>query len=505
MSDFHFVAVLTYGKEKHGNKSNFKLGRGAGPDVLLMLFSNHAREFVSPRASYRYINLDVKGATTYKNYLVLRVTPEENGQIEAICRGQGSYTWVYLWENETRRWLEFPCSPQAHYIDPSSYGGSCPKFVPTAAPFITPSKSVSESERTDEIGGLTFTQLGNWWWIAGDTYTHKDVLKQAGARWSAKRRQWYFKGKTLPQSIRSLGGTSEQRPAAAPERSFVASAASVRIENTTSDSTASSEPAHDDPRDVEATASQDPKSDVPAAIEPAVRVIKPESTPTSRGPDNIQFAIQQMKAAPGAVAQSCRIRQSIAQIPQEYVGELTGSISGNVHCYGYAVHQGICVYLNFGGPRMAIEAIRAKLGKGEMVNCVPWDGQAVELTAGEGNTGMYTDFMQNIPEARFTSVILLHEQVVAPLYGGKSQTFILCTDEAQAVAKLKYHITQLVTIPVFDAWADYLWDAGALASLVFKVRCAGGVDLRGVELDADAWVRLISGGLEQKVIALPSL
>ena len=39
---------------------------------------------------------------------------------------------------------------------------------------------------------------------------------------------------------------------------------------------------------------------------------------------------------------------------------------------------------------MAVEAIRAKLIKGEIANCVPWDAPAVELTAGEGNTGMYT-------------------------------------------------------------------------------------------------------------------
>ena len=161
------------------------------------------------------------------------------------------------------------------------------------------------------------------------------------------------------------------------------------------------------------------------------------------------------------------------------------------------------MYLNFGGPRTAVEAIRAKFSKGEAVTCVPWDGAAVELAPGEGSTGKYRDFMQNIPEARYTSVILLHEQVTAPNYGGKSRTCIVRTDEAQAVTMLKHHVTQLVNVPVFDAWADYLWDAGALASLVSQPLRAGGVDLWSVELDTDAWTRLICGGLRERVIMFP--
>ena len=77
MSDFHFIAVLTYGKEKHGDQSDFKLGQGAGMSVLLALFGDRAREFVVPRASYRYVNLDVKGVSAHHNYLVLNVTPDE--------------------------------------------------------------------------------------------------------------------------------------------------------------------------------------------------------------------------------------------------------------------------------------------------------------------------------------------------------------------------------------------------------------------------------------------
>jgi len=204
MSDFYFIAVLTYGKEKHGDQSDFKLGQGAGMSVLLALFGSHAREFVVPRASYRYVNLDVKGISAHRNYLVLNVTPDEKAQVDSICRQQGSYTWVYLWEQDSRRWLEFPSAPQAHYIDPSSYGGSCPKFPPTHAKFVTPSKLTDDAPESKSVGSLTFTQSSDWWWIGGDTYPHREALRDAGAQWSKSRHEWYYKGHDLPQAIRNL-------------------------------------------------------------------------------------------------------------------------------------------------------------------------------------------------------------------------------------------------------------------------------------------------------------
>ena len=215
MSDFHFIAVLTYGKEKHGDQSDFKLGQGAGMNVLLTLFGNRAQEFVVPRASYRYVNLDVKGINAHRNYLVLNVTPDEKAQVETICRKHGSYTWVYLWENDTRRWLEFPSAPQAHYIDPSSYGGSCPKFPPTHAKFVTPSKLTDHAPESKSVGSLTVIQSGDWWWIAGDTYPHREALRSAGAHWSKSRREWYYKGQALPQAIRDLAASQ-----AAPQPTF---------------------------------------------------------------------------------------------------------------------------------------------------------------------------------------------------------------------------------------------------------------------------------------------
>jgi len=237
---------------------------------------------------------------------------------------------------------------------------------------------------------------------------------------------------------------------------------------------------------------------------PKIRIIKPMSD--NAEPDAVITAIRQTKAEALPVLQSNSAssgKRNLVRIPQTPCGELTGSITGNVWCYGWAVHEGICIYLNLGGPRMAVEAIRAKLAKGDQVSCVPWDAPGVELTAGEGNTGMYTAFTQNIPEAKFTSLILLHKTVTQPNYGGKSTTFILHVSDEQAMAQLRHHVTKLVKVPVFFDWTGYLWQAGQSAMLVRKTRSAGGLDVLAVDLDVDSWTRLMTGGLSQGIIRLP--
>ena len=233
-----------------------------------------------------------------------------------------------------------------------------------------------------------------------------------------------------------------------------------------------------------------------------VRVIKPETLP-----ENLQNAIQVAKQQPSLNISGKPVSSAkLSPIAQKYVGELTGSITGQVFCYGYASHNEILLFLNMGGPRMAIEAIRAKLSKGEIVNLIPWDAPAIELSAGEtdgkANTGMFTAYLNNIPEAKFTSAILVHEWLIQPNYKGKSLTAIFRTSAEQAVAKLLYHVRQLVNIPVFDAWASYLYHAGQNAGLIRKPRSAGDIDLLLLDLDAEAWTRLITGGLANKVISL---
>jgi hypothetical protein len=187
------------------------------------------------------------------------------------------------------------------------------------------------------------------------------------------------------------------------------------------------------------------------------------------------------------------------------VGELTGSVVANVFCYGYATHTGKLIYLNMGGPRSGVEAIRAKLAKGQSINLVPDEGPSVELTPGEGITGIYTAFINNMSEARFVSMILVHEEWIEPNYNGNSTTYIMQVDEEQAKGQLLHHIRELVSVPVFPQWIDYLWQAGQTAMLLRNCHAEGGIILKSLDLDASAWKRLITGGVANNIINIPQL
>jgi hypothetical protein len=622
MADLHILAIHTYGSQRVKAPgtiqmvSAYKLGYSSAVcEVLLALYGAKARDVSSPHASYRYLQID--GETTVRHgYLLLNVTADELARAEAVTR-QHQRAAVFLWQDE--RWLELPHGRNPAYAESSSRS---PGFNPSGFRPVSP----STGEKEAAVAGIRAEKSQRdpnqkpWYWILGDTYPQRETLKRWGARFSSKRRAWYFVGWELPDGIKRLiteYATTEAEPTTpieddAPCSDEEASAilgVSVKSNLSVEPPKADEPPRlfqmgqtvyarHDletpdgkaIPTGTQGTISRlynrnsqhgwsydvdfaeivtgwyfereltdlepipgirvthgvvvppdaalpptdadlkralvesghqpeplviDTPSIEPEAIpEPEtseesqpIRIFKPQSFPTDGTPlDEVQTAIVQAKTQPTPVLHRTTVPQkrTLAAIGQSCVGELTGSITGNVWCYGYGIHDGVCVFVNMGGPRMAVEAIRAKLSKGDIVNCVPWDAPAVELTAGEGNTGMYHDFMQNIPEAKFTSLILCHDLLIHPNYGGKSTTFILRTDEAQAAAKLKHHVTELVKVPVFDEWAGYLYHAGQSAMLVRPTRSAGSIDLLSVTLDVDAWTRLITGGIEQGVIALPA-
>jgi len=117
---------------------------------------------------------------------------------------------------------------------------------------------------------------------------------------------------------------------------------------------------------------------------------------------------------------------------------------------------------------------------------------------------MYTAYLQSIPEARFTSVILVHEWISQPDFNGKSTTFLFRVDEMQAMAKLKHLVTELVSVPVFDTWTSYLWRAGQRTGLVHPTELGGAIDLLTISLNRDAWTELLAGGLTGTAISLPT-
>jgi hypothetical protein len=622
MAEQHILAVHTYGSQRvkqpgtNQMVSAYKIGySSAACETLLALYGAKARDVSSPHASYRYVQIE--GDTTVRHgYLLLNLTADELVQAEAVTR-QHQRAAVYLWRDD--RWLELPHGRNPAYAESAARSG--PGFNPSGFRPVAP----STGEKETAIEGIRAEKSQRdpnqkpWFWLLGDTYPQRETLKRHGARFSSKRRAWYYVGWELPDGIKQLiteyvttepvatttqveddAPCSEEEAAAIlgvpvksklsaespqpdePARLFeIGQPVYARHELETPDGKAiptgtqgtisrlynrnvthgwsydvdftnigtgwyfereltdlkpipgirithgsvvppgaASPPTDaelkralvDSGHQPEALADESmsaepetpPETDTPQEPQ-TIRVFKPQPIPIDGTPlDEVQTAIVQAKTHSTTVLHpAVSQKRTLAVIGQSYVGELTGSITGNVYCFGYAIHEGICVFVNMGGPRMAVEAIRAKFSKSEIVNCVPWDAPAIELTSGEGNSGMYHDYFQNIPEAKFTSLILCHDLLVNPNYGGKSTTFILRTDEAQAAAKLKHHVTELVKVPVFDEWAGYLYHAGQTAMLVRQTRSAGDIDLLSVDLDIDAWTRLITGGIEQGVITLP--
>jgi hypothetical protein len=613
----NILAIATYGAQrvKHPQTkqmvSAYKMGySSAASAVLLALYGDKACDVSSKHASYHYIQVDGDVVVRH-GYILLKVGDEPLRQAETITR-RFHRAAVFLWRDG--KWRELPTSRQSEYTEPLSR--SVPDFNPSSLRLV----DAASGEKDAALEGMIVEKSQRdpnekaWFWIMGDTYPHRELLKRWGCRWSKKRRCWYYIGWALPSAVEQL--VQEHRAAESPDSETSADDAPCTLEEAADilgvtvkpEAAISAEPprlyalnavvyAHHDletpdgkpiptgtrgiitrlynrnarhgwsydvqfdgigegwyferkltglepisgiritrgavvppdaelpPTDADIKRSliemgQQPESlpttveavhsdnTEPANVAASIRVLKPQSRPSDGAePDAVQTAIQQVKAVPMTQTpsvQSSNGKKLLIPIPHQPVGELTGSISGHVWCYGYSVHEGTAIYLNLGGPRMAVEAIRARLAKGEIVNCVPWDAPAVELTAGEGNTGMYTAFLQNIPEAKFTSLILLHEQVMQPNYGGKSTAFIVRVSDEQATMQLKHHVTELVKVPVFDDWADYLYHAGQTAMLVRKTRCAGGLDVLAIDLDVDAWTRLLTGGLEQSIINLPA-
>ena len=43
------------------------------------------------------------------------------------------------------------------------------------------------------LSGIEIELCGAWLWVSGETRAHKDALKAAGLRWSAKKSMWYWR------------------------------------------------------------------------------------------------------------------------------------------------------------------------------------------------------------------------------------------------------------------------------------------------------------------------
>ncbi len=501
----HILAIHSYGSHRVKHPSTKKMVSAqkigytsVAADLLLALYGDLAQDVSSNRASYRYIQ--ITGDTTVRyGYLLLKLSDTELAQAEALTKLHHR-AGAYVYRNDI--WLELPNQRHPEYSQPPARSG--PNFTPTGYRIV--SASTGEKEAADGITVEVSQRSPEdkpWHWLHGNTYPHRDLLRNEGARWSKKRRAWYFIGWELTNAIQQL--LDEHKP----DQNAVAMSDDAPCSDEEAEQILGVKLLPKPVRAQDNSSSNDDVSDVPENDGedteeeeiPAIRIIKPQFS--SDEPDAVQTAIQQFKSAPVVTTLVRSQRPTRWQLPEEACGELTGSITGQVWCYSWAVYDGTCIFLSMGGPRTAVEAIRAKLSKGDIVNLIPDDAPAIELTAGEGNTGMYTDYLHNMPEAKFTSLMLAHEMLVEPNYGGKSTTFIFHLSDEQAMAQLKHHVTELVNVPVFNGWSGYLWQAGQSAMLLRKTRSNDCLNLWTVELDVDSWTRIITGGLSAGIIQLP--
>lgn len=488
----HTIAVSTYGSHRVSHPitkqkvSAYKLGyTGAARAALLALLPSDAHDVTSRRASYHYVQI-TPNVPIYRGWLLFRVTDAERDAVAAATTREHRAD-VYLWRDSA--WLAFPDSDHPDY---HTNGG--PSFDPSGHRTYTP----STGEKTSGAQGIIVerSQLDPdklpWWWLSGDTYPYRETLKRWGCRWSRRRKAWYVIGAALPDAVQALVDRVNAE---------VESAADEPV----------SEDAHD-PCSVEEAAvlGTQVKPTVPATKPP-----EPEPEPPSDGGVRVRTPVTSEREDLEAVVSSYtpsasdETMSTSGPLATTYCGELTGAITGFVYCYGAAIHDETLLYLNMGGPRSSVEAIRAKLSKGQAVSLIPPDGPGIELSPGtdargDAVTGAYTDYTTRISEAKFQHTILVHELAIDPNYGGASTTFFFRTDPAQGRAKLREHVFALVGIPVFRDWERYLWDAGKAAMLVRSPRVYGGADLVLVDLDRTAWERLITGGVEAGHIALPA-
>lgn len=81
---------------------------------------------------------------------------------------------------------------------PAGDSGAKPEEAPKDSPEQEPAQDSPEDgeqaiRRAAEEFGLAIRETSLCLWLAGDTKPHKDALKKAGAKWSAKKGAWYFR------------------------------------------------------------------------------------------------------------------------------------------------------------------------------------------------------------------------------------------------------------------------------------------------------------------------
>ncbi|WP_233981881.1 J domain-containing protein [Pectobacterium versatile] len=55
------------------------------------------------------------------------------------------------------------------------------------------------------LSGVIYEVIGNWIWISGNTFEHKQALKDIDCKWAAKKQQWFYR----PEEHKSMRNRRE--------------------------------------------------------------------------------------------------------------------------------------------------------------------------------------------------------------------------------------------------------------------------------------------------------
>ena len=282
--------------------SAYKMGyMSAAPDTLLALYGTRARDVSSRQASYRYVALE-GDVTVRHGYLLVKLNADELARAERVTR-QFERAAVYLWREG--QWHEFPTRRTPDYTPIAGRAG--PDFDPAGYRAVSP----ATGEKDAAVEGIRAEKSQRspdekpWWWLSGDTYPHRETLRRYGARFSKRRKAWYFIGHELPPALQSLVTTVDSAEALAegddlppddvpptPQDGEDRLDGSAAAENPLSPSESGDDTIPPD-LPVEQITSEPSSADVPH-----IRVIKPLTSTDDNAPDDVQRAIQQAKTEP---------------------------------------------------------------------------------------------------------------------------------------------------------------------------------------------------------------
>lgn len=190
-----------------------------------------------------------------------------------------------------------------------------------------------------------------------------------------------------------------------------------------------------------------------------------------------------------------------------HVGEVAHV--GNVQVFGIGFHtvnesRTDTIYLNCAGPTTSVEALWASLTGRYVRTFQPANGDPIRYIRHGGlddDGPTFLRFQRRVPGLQIDHLILLDRRFGEPTYADVGAAFLFDTDETHL--KVLDHVRRLVTLPVFDEWAERLVAIGRATRLIRPLKVYGEQPIFLLDLDRTRWETQIALRVEQRELAWP--